>query len=57
MLTLCASLAGPAEGFPGAPCTLRRLLLLLGLAGLLAGTAAGMWLLGQCPPRTALLPP
>uniref|UniRef100_A0A8C0U512 Transmembrane serine protease 5 n=1 Tax=Cyanistes caeruleus TaxID=156563 RepID=A0A8C0U512_CYACU len=34
----------------------RRLLLLLGVAGLLAGTAAGTWLLGQCPPRTALLP-
>ncbi|NXG76429.1 TMPS5 protease, partial [Baryphthengus martii] len=28
-------------------CTLRRLLLLLGFAGLLAGTAAGTWLLGQ----------
>lgn len=29
-------------------CTVRRLFLLFGLAGLLAGTAAGAWLLGQC---------
>uniref|UniRef100_A0A8D0KR32 Transmembrane serine protease 5 n=1 Tax=Strix occidentalis caurina TaxID=311401 RepID=A0A8D0KR32_STROC len=29
-------------------CTVRRLFLLLGVAGLLAGTAAGTWLLGQC---------
>ncbi|NWI64112.1 TMPS5 protease, partial [Todus mexicanus] len=28
-------------------CTARRLVLLLGVAGLLVGTAAGMWLLGQ----------
>ncbi|NXS71086.1 TMPS5 protease, partial [Pandion haliaetus] len=28
-------------------CTVRRLFLLLGVAGLLAGTAAGAWLLGQ----------
>uniref|UniRef100_A0A803VK26 Transmembrane serine protease 5 n=1 Tax=Ficedula albicollis TaxID=59894 RepID=A0A803VK26_FICAL len=34
----------------------RRLLLLLGVAVLLAGMAAGTWLLGQCPSRTALLP-
>ncbi|NXO83351.1 TMPS5 protease, partial [Sitta europaea] len=32
---------------PGALCSLRRLLLLLGLAGLLAGLAAGTWLLGK----------
>ncbi|NXW80724.1 TMPS5 protease, partial [Hirundo rustica] len=37
----------PAELSFGAPCPVRRLLLLLGLAGLLAGTAAGTWLLGQ----------
>lgn len=29
-------------------CTIRRLLLLLGVTGLLVGTAAGTWLLGQC---------
>ena len=29
-------------------CTVRRLFLLLGVTGLLAGTAAGAWLLGQC---------
>uniref|UniRef100_A0A663E5G9 Transmembrane protease serine 5 n=1 Tax=Aquila chrysaetos chrysaetos TaxID=223781 RepID=A0A663E5G9_AQUCH len=32
-------------------CTIRRLFLLLGVAGLLVGTAAGAWLLGQCLPR------
>ncbi|NXB74536.1 TMPS5 protease, partial [Donacobius atricapilla] len=36
-----------AEVSFGAPCPARRLLLLLGLAGLLAGLAAGTWLLGQ----------
>ncbi|NWU01220.1 TMPS5 protease, partial [Urocynchramus pylzowi] len=34
-----------AEVSPGALCSARRLLLLLGLAGLLAGMAAGTWLL------------
>ncbi|NWX32328.1 TMPS5 protease, partial [Notiomystis cincta] len=37
----------PAQASLGALCSLRRLLLLLLLAGLLAGTAAGTWLLGQ----------
>uniref|UniRef100_U3JU13 Uncharacterized protein n=1 Tax=Ficedula albicollis TaxID=59894 RepID=U3JU13_FICAL len=45
-----------AEVSFGAVCTVRRLLLLLGVAVLLAGMAAGTWLLGQCPSRTALLP-
>ncbi|XP_071432160.1 transmembrane protease serine 5 [Pithys albifrons albifrons] len=35
----------PAEASFGTVCTLRRLFLLLGVAGLLAGTAAGTWLL------------
>ncbi|XP_027511218.1 transmembrane protease serine 5 [Corapipo altera] len=35
----------PAEASFGTLCTLRRLFLLLGVAGLLAGTAAGTWLL------------
>ncbi|NXH42107.1 TMPS5 protease, partial [Dicaeum eximium] len=34
-----------AEVSPGCPCTARTLLLLLGVAVLLAGTAAGTWLL------------
>ncbi|NWI37797.1 TMPS5 protease, partial [Picathartes gymnocephalus] len=37
----------PVGAILGALCTLRRLLLLLGVTGLLAGTAAGTWLLGQ----------
>ncbi|NWT06013.1 TMPS5 protease, partial [Mionectes macconnelli] len=37
----------PAEACFGTLCTLRRLFLLLGVAGLLAGTVAGTWLLGQ----------
>ncbi|NWV19291.1 TMPS5 protease, partial [Origma solitaria] len=35
----------PAQVSPGALCSARRLLLLLGVAVLLAGTAAGTWLL------------
>ncbi|NXM95298.1 TMPS5 protease, partial [Sylvia borin] len=38
-----------AEVSPGAPCPVRRLLVLLGLAGLLAGTAGGTWLLVRHP--------
>ncbi|NXM09142.1 TMPS5 protease, partial [Tyrannus savana] len=37
----------PAEASFGTLCTLRRLFLLLGVTGLLAGTVAGTWLLGQ----------
>ncbi|NXU88268.1 TMPS5 protease, partial [Xiphorhynchus elegans] len=36
-----------AEASFGTLCTLRRLFLLLGVVGLLAGMAAGTWLLGQ----------
>ncbi|NXR16436.1 TMPS5 protease, partial [Cinclus mexicanus] len=41
----------PAEVSLGALCTARRMLLLLGVAGLLAGMAAGTWLLGQLKHR------
>ncbi|NWI51729.1 TMPS5 protease, partial [Calyptomena viridis] len=39
----------PAEASFGTLCTVRRLFLLLGVTGLLVGTAAGTWLLGQSP--------
>lgn len=36
-------------------CTIRRLFLLLVVTGLLVGTAAGAWLLGQCLLQGSLL--
>ncbi|XP_025751545.1 LOW QUALITY PROTEIN: transmembrane protease serine 5 [Manacus vitellinus] len=45
----------PAEASFGTLCTLRRLFLLLGVVGLLAGTAAGTWLLGQINTANSLL--